>query len=64
MAIKCHTSQSQEDMRYDLEYAHVLGDELDTAEMRSINSLWRAPTEALLEAQVVGVVFLQVFDGF
>lgn len=35
-------------MVYDLEYAHVLGDELDTAELRSINSLWRAPTEVSL----------------
>eukprot|EP00913_Durusdinium_trenchii_P028249 g26483.t1 len=38
----------EEDMHYDLEYAHVLGDELDTAELRSINSLWRAPAEVTL----------------
>lgn len=42
----------QEDMHYDLEYAHVLGDELDTAELRSINSLWRAPAEAARDAAV------------
>lgn len=38
----------EEGMQYDLEYAHVLGDEADTAELRSINSLWRAPVEVKL----------------
>ncbi|CAE7797620.1 unnamed protein product [Symbiodinium sp. CCMP2592] len=36
----------QEGVQYDLEYAFVLGDDLDTAEMRVANSLWRSPREA------------------
>ncbi|CAJ1458142.1 unnamed protein product [Effrenium voratum] len=38
----------EEDMQYDLEYAHVLGDELDTSELRAVNGLWRCPTDVKL----------------
>eukprot|EP00434_Breviolum_minutum_P010929 symbB.v1.2.009635.t1/scaffold617.1/size180324/1 len=50
--MNCYTAVEfpceEEGMQYDLEYAHVLGDEGDTAELRSINSLWRAPVEVTL----------------
>ena len=43
----CHVSFLQEEgVQYDLEYAFVLGDDLDTAEMRVANSLWRSTREA------------------
>eukprot|EP00439_Symbiodinium_sp_Y106_P003029 s6319_g1.t1 len=38
----------EEGVQYDLEYAFVLGDDLDTAEMRVANSLWRSPREVTM----------------
>lgn len=38
----------EDDMMYDLEYAHVLANELDTAEMRQIQSLWQTPLDVTM----------------
>jgi len=41
-------AEEEEGVQYDLEYAFVLGDDLDTAEMRVANSLWRSPREVTM----------------
>ncbi|CAE7400339.1 unnamed protein product, partial [Symbiodinium microadriaticum] len=41
-------AEEEEGVQYDLEYAFVLGDDLDTAEMRVANTLWRSPREVTM----------------
>eukprot|EP00933_Yihiella_yeosuensis_P028971 TRINITY_DN22723_c0_g1_i1.p1 TRINITY_DN22723_c0_g1~~TRINITY_DN22723_c0_g1_i1.p1 ORF type:complete len:1273 (+),score=214.74 TRINITY_DN22723_c0_g1_i1:224-4042(+) len=40
--------REEEGCHYDLEYAHILGEETDTAEMRTSQSIWHTPSQVTL----------------